>query len=188
MIDKSSEPVSLKSFNIVGENGRYSTFTNRNGRFVVEGMQPGNYMIHQNTDPSVRASFILEEVDDPLVYLEPIILSDPEVIQFDAIEESIVEKKVSEVEQISSIGSRVRVQSGDSIWRYTYDEITRAKEVNGFVFSTLEKHRLTLSLSDHVVSTNELEDGNIIYPGQEIIIPNMESFIIDYNEAMRLSF
>ncbi|MDD1830119.1 hypothetical protein LRP52_49215, partial [Photobacterium sp. ZSDE20] len=185
--DPSSAAVALKSFNIVGENGRYSTFTNRNGRFVVEGMQPGNYIIHQNTDPSVRASFILEEAEDPLVYLDPIILSDPEVQQFEVVEESSDEKDDKTNEETPSVGRNILVRPGDSIWRYTYAEVKRAKQNNGFDFSTVEKHRLTLSLSDYVVSVNELDDGNIIHPGQEIFVPNMDSFIIDYDKAMGMS-
>ncbi|MGR5063848.1 hypothetical protein [Photobacterium sp. DNB22_13_2] len=185
--DSSSAAVALKSFNIVGENGRYSTFTNRNGRFVVEGMQPGNYIIHQNTDPSIRASFILEEADDPLVYLDPITLSAPGVKQFEVVEESSDEKDDKTNEETSSVGRIILVRPGDSIWRYTYAEVRRAKQNNGFDFSTVEKHRLTLSLSDYVVSVNELTDGNIIHPGQEIFVPNMDSFIIDYDKAMSMS-
>ncbi|MDV5170400.1 hypothetical protein [Photobacterium rosenbergii] len=188
LLDQLSNPVALKSFNIVGENAMYSTFTNRNGRFVVEGMIPGNYMIHQSTDPSVRALLILVEADDPLVFLEPITLSEPEKVQFEATGANPDVKAEISVDEARTTGKIRTVNTGDTIWKYAYDEIKRVKRLNGIQFSTGEKYRLTISFSDFVISVNKLVNGNIIHPGQSIFVPDMESFITDYDKAMRLSF
>lgn len=67
----SGKPIELATGTLSGNGKNYQIFTNRSGRFVVEGIAPGNYLLKiYNLGGSVYIS--IPDVKDNLIYLPPL--------------------------------------------------------------------------------------------------------------------
>ncbi|RUO32609.1 fimbria/pilus outer membrane usher protein [Aliidiomarina soli] len=67
LVDEDGEPLYLEGGSIEGEGLRVGVFTNRSGRFIAEGLRPGDYEITLLHQPDVRYRLRIEEGGDSFV-------------------------------------------------------------------------------------------------------------------------
>ncbi|GEA50710.1 hypothetical protein VIN01S_15140 [Vibrio inusitatus NBRC 102082] len=70
LIDKNGEPIVLRNGVLLMETGEKSFFTNRGGRFALDGMTSGNFEIIIKGNPSYRGIISIPDNEDNLIYLE----------------------------------------------------------------------------------------------------------------------
>lgn len=66
LVDSSGEPLSLEVARVEGEGINQNVFTNRAGRFIAEGLRPGNYTLTTTQAPLRSYQFSIKESEDML--------------------------------------------------------------------------------------------------------------------------
>ncbi|MCC5878440.1 MAG: fimbria/pilus outer membrane usher protein [Idiomarina sp.] len=66
LVDSSGEPLSLEVARVEGEGIKQVVFTNRAGRFIAEGLRPGNYILTTTQAPVRSYKFSILESEDML--------------------------------------------------------------------------------------------------------------------------
>ncbi|PMM46263.1 fimbria/pilus outer membrane usher protein [Vibrio breoganii] len=75
MWDQNGKPISLRNGVIILESEEKAFFTNKAGRFALDGMQAGRYRIEMRGRPYFIGELIIADSESNLVYLEPIKLT-----------------------------------------------------------------------------------------------------------------
>ncbi|MEZ9631118.1 hypothetical protein BCT86_08785 [Vibrio breoganii] len=72
LLDEQGRPIVLRNGSLSVDGDSKSFFTNRGGRFAIDGIKSGFYKLVINGNPSFEGVLIIEESDENLIYLEPI--------------------------------------------------------------------------------------------------------------------
>lgn len=75
MWDENDKPISLRNGVIVLKTEEKAFFTNKAGRFALDGMQAGRYRVEMRGRPYFVGELIIEDAKSNLVYLKPIKLT-----------------------------------------------------------------------------------------------------------------
>ncbi|GEA60845.1 fimbria/pilus outer membrane usher protein [Vibrio comitans] len=68
------QPLILRNGVITGEGLRKVIFTNRGGRFALDGVKSGRYLLEITGEPAYVVELVIEKTESNLIYLDPITL------------------------------------------------------------------------------------------------------------------